>query len=337
MPQGHLFVRPILVAAALASAGLLAACVLTSPVQAHVVAGSRVFPVTLTLDDPGTADEGSLPSLVYQRSVQDGGTGPTHSYNLGFEFDKTITPNTALILNGGYRIQQTNGSKTQAGFQNLYITGKWQVFLNAPHEFVASVGVIRELGGTGTSHTGGDRHGATSPTLYFGKGLGDLPIGLLRPLAVTGELSYTIADKELKASPGQQPSGSSLISAPFVSGLANQYNNGNNNAWSGGVSLQYSLPYLQSQVRNIGLPGFLGDLIPLVEFTWSSPASTPSAQPTRWTAAPGVVYIADWGQVGVEALVPLNKASGPNVGAVALVHFFFDDLFPTSIGKPIFP
>ena len=143
--------RPILVAAALASAGLLAACVLTSPVQAHVVAGSRVFPVTLTLDDPGTADEGSLPSLVYQRSVQDGGTGPTHSYNLGFEFDKTITPNTALILNGGYRIQQTNGSKTQAGFQNLYITGKWQVFLNAPHEFVASVGVIRELGGTGTS------------------------------------------------------------------------------------------------------------------------------------------------------------------------------------------
>jgi len=335
-------VRTIPLAAALASAGLLTTPVLTSPVLtssawAHVVVGNRVFPVTLTLDDPGTADEASLPSFVYQRSVQDGGTGPTHNYNLGYEFDKTITPNTALILNGGYRIQQTNGSKTQTGFQNLYITGKWQAYLNAPHELVVSVGVIRELGGTGTSHTGGDSHGATSPTLYFGKGLGDLPIGMLRPLAVTGELSYTIADKELKVSPGQQPSGGSLISAPFINGLANQSNNGNNNAWSGGVSLQYSLPYLQSQVRNIGLPGFLGDLIPLVEFTWSSPASTPSAQPTRWTAAPGVAYVANWGQVGVEALVPLNKAAGPNVGAVALVHFFFDDLFPTSIGKPIFP
>jgi hypothetical protein len=34
--------------------------------------------------------------------------------------------------------------------------------------------------------------------------------------------------------------------------------------------------------------------------------------------------------------VPLNKSAGPNVGAVALVHFFFDDLFPNSIGKPIF-
>ena len=329
-------------AAALASAGvltlpMLTSTVLMSPAWAHVVAGNRVFPVTLTLDDPGVADEASLPSLVYQRSGADGGTGPTHEYDLGFEYDKTITPTTALILNGGYNIMQTNGSKTQTGFQNLYVTGKWQAYLDPAHEFVASVGIIRELGGTGTVHTGGDGHGSTSPTAYFGKGLGDLPIGMLRPLAVTGELSYTIADKELKAFPAQQPAGGTLISAPFTSGLANQYNNGNNNAWWGGLSLQYSLPYLQSQVRNVGLEGVLGDLIPLVEFTWSSPASTPSAQPTRWTAAPGVIYMANWGEVGVEALVPLNRAGGPNVGAVALVHFFFDDLFPTSIGKPLFP
>ena len=86
-----------------------------------------------------------------------------------------------------------NGSKTQAGWENLFITGKWQVYTNAAHEFVTSLGIIREIGGTGTTHTGADRYGSTTPTLYAGKGLGDLPIGMLRPLAVTGELGYTIA------------------------------------------------------------------------------------------------------------------------------------------------
>jgi hypothetical protein len=34
----------------------------------------------------------------------------------------------------------------------------------------------------------------TAPTLYVGEGLGDLPIGYFRPLAVTGELSRQFTD-----------------------------------------------------------------------------------------------------------------------------------------------
>ena len=193
------------------------------------------------------------------------------------------------------------------------------------------MGVIREIGGTGATHVGSDKHGSTAPTVYFGKGLGDLPIGLFRPLAVTGELSYVIADRALKMTQAAVPA-----TSPFDTGIAAQFNNGANNAWAGGLSLQYSIPYLQSQVKDVGLPGVFGDLVPLVEVTWSSPASSPSAKGTTWTAAPGVVYMADWGQVGMEALIPLNKAAGTNVGVVGLVHFFFDDLFPNTIGKPIF-
>ena len=289
--------------------------------SAHVVAGDRVFPVTLTFDDPGVSDEASLPAFAYQRGGADGGTGPTHDYDFGYEFDKTITPTTALILNGGYHFTQMNGAKTQSGFDNLVITGKWQAYTNAAHEFVVSLGVQRELGGTGTLHTGGDAYGSTSPTLYSGKGFGDLPIGSLRPLAVTGELSYTIADKALKT----------MSTGDLVA-----QNNGNNNAWAGAVSVQYSIPYLQSQVKDYGLPSFFGNLIPVVEVAWSSPASSPSAGGTTWTVAPGLIYMAQWGEVGVEALIPGNKATGSTVGAVALVHFFFDDMFPNSIGKPLF-
>ena len=299
---------------------------------AHVVAGNRVFPVTLTIDDPGTADEVSIPAFTYQRQGANGGTGPEHDFDFGFEYDKTITENTALIFNDGYDVQQINGSKTEAGFENLFITGKWQAYTNGPHEFVVSLGVIREIGGTGTTHTGGDRNGSTAPTGYFGKGLGDLPIGMLRPLAVTGELSYVVADHKLKAIQQQSPTN---ISTPFDTGIAQQFNNGNNNAWSGGFSVQYSIPYLQSQVKDVGLRGVLANLIPVVEVTWSSPASTPSSQGTTWTVAPGVIYLANWGEVGLEALIPANRTTGTTVGAVALVHFFLDDLMPNTLGKPI--
>jgi hypothetical protein len=199
------------------------------PASAHVVAGARVFPVTLTIDDPGAADEASFPAFTYTRGGANGGTGPTHDVAFGFEYDKTITPDTALIINDGYDVDQTNGSKTEAGWENLVLTGKWQFITDADDEFVSSVGVIREFGGTGTSHTGADAFGSTAPTGYFGKGFGDYSIGLLRPLAVTGELGYTIADRELKIfQPSPAAAGSSSAFLPGVAAATN--NGGNNNA-----------------------------------------------------------------------------------------------------------
>lgn len=294
---------------------------------AHVVAGARVFPVTLTIDDPGVADEASAPAFAYSRAGAGGGPGPTHEFDFGFEYDKTITPETALIVNGGVHVLQTDHAGTVGGLQDLVITGKWQAITDAPHEFVLSLGLQQEIGGTGSHTIGADETGFTAPTAYFGKGMGDLPIGASRALAITGELSYAIADKGLKALPPLTQN-NGLVAAQFNNGLAN--------TWAGGVSLQYSIPYLQSQVKDVGLTGILGNLVPLVEFTWTSPASHPNAQSTTWNAAPGAVYMARWGEIGVEALIPLNRGAGANVGVVGLVHFFFDDLFPHSIGRPIF-
>lgn len=322
--------------AAAFAAILLAAAPAAIPANAHVIAGNRVFPVTLTIDDPGTADEVSLPSFQYQRVGSNGGTGPTHDYAYGFEWDKLITSNTALIFNDGYNVQQMNGSKTQAGWQNLFITGKWEFYLNPEHEFVSSFGVIREIGGTSTLHAGGDKYGSTTPTLYFGKGLGDLNTGFFRPFAVTGELSYLFADTKLKQfTAAPQPMGANLTT-PIASSVSPQFNSGTSNGWSGGLSLQYSLPYLQSQVKDVGLTGFLADLVPLVEVRWTSPASKPSNRGVTWTVAPGVVYLTGWGEIGLEAVIPANRTTGTTLGAVALVHFFLDDLMPNTLGKPIF-
>jgi hypothetical protein len=296
------------------AAALACACTIGSPVAfAHVVAGDRVFPVTLTFDDPGVGDEATLPQFIWQRSA-----GPQDQYQFQWEFDKTITPDTAIIYNQGWDVLRAAGMKTHTGFENAFLTGKWQAYVNATHEFVASLGVIREFtGGKTTQNIGGDTYGSTAPTLYMGKGLGDLPIGMLRPLAVTGELSYVIPDRRQNAAGD---------------------NNGNPPAWVGAWSIQYSIPYLQSQVKDFGLPKLIGRLIPLVEFDYFSPAAGPaSGNPATLTIAPGVIYLGETFQVGLEALIPANKAAGQNVGLIAQVHFFFDDLFPNSLGKPLFP
>lgn len=302
---------------------------------AHAVAGARVFPVTLTLDDPGVADEASIPTFTYQRQGTQGGPGPTYQYNVSAEFDKRITEHLGIGFNDGYTIQSTAYDKTRTGFLDLVVTLKYQAWVNPPHELIFSLGVIREFGRTGTSHTGADESSNTTPTIYFGKGFGDLPTPALRPFAISGTAGYLIADKKLKAS-GASPSDLDANATAGLTGLQEQrFNNGYSNRWVGGVSLQYSFPYLQSQVRDIGLGRFFGRLTPLVELAYSSPASSPSNLGTQIVFAPGVIYQGDNFQFGVEALIPGNKASGTSVGVIAQFHVFFDDLFPNTLSKPL--
>jgi hypothetical protein len=301
-----------LFAAAAAAAGAGLAALGAVPAHAHVVVGERVFPVTLTFDDPGVGDEATVPQVVYQP-----GASGQKQYQVQWEYDKRITPYTALIYNQGYDVLTQPGMKTRTGFENAAISGKWQSLTIPQSETVVSLGVIQELGGgSATQNTGGDATGTTAPTIYAGQGLGALPIGLLRPLAITGELNYNIPNHRLNSDGDNK-------GQPF--------------SWTGGVSLQYSVPYLQANVKHYDMPAFFGRMIPLVELTWFSPAAGPAqGLPANFTIAPGVIYFGDTFQVGLEALIPGNKAAGPHLGAILQVHFFFDDLFPKSLGRPLF-
>jgi hypothetical protein len=280
--------------------------------DAHAVAGNRVFPVTLQIDDPGVGDEASVPAFNY---VQADGSPTTNQYGFNFEYDKTITQNLGIGINWGWNINQVKGGKTAGGFQNLAITGKYQTYVNGPHEFIMSIGVQREFGGTGNTNQGADRFGSTEPTIYFGKGLGDLPIGNLRPLAITGEFGYNIQDVTLNSTGTNQ---------------------GGENSVDAGITIQYSMPYLQSQVKDYGLPDFFNHLVPVVELTSNIPTGgvmLPS--PTTFYISPGVIYTADEWEAGIEAVFPGNASSGAHVGVVALFHLFFDDMFPNTLGKPL--
>jgi hypothetical protein len=307
----------------------LAACVVLPSAQAaaHGFAGPHMFVSTLILDDPNVADEASLPTFSWQPQPNDGGP-VSNGFAAEWEFDKRITENFGFAINSGYQWLTQPGMKTANGWENLSLTLKYKPYVNAEHEFMMSVGVVRNFARTGATGSNGatldnDDSSSTAPTFYFGKGFGDMPIGWARAFALTGELSYQIADKKLKITGTDPDSGSPL------------FNNGTSNQWSGGLSLQYSIRYLSGQVKDYGLPEFVNRLTPLVEVAWSSPASQPNQGNTQYLIAPGINYTATNYAVSVEALIPGNKQTGSHVGVIAQFHLYFDDLFPTSLGKPI--
>ena len=60
------------------------------------------------------------------------------------------------------------------------------------------------------------------------------------------------------------------------------------------------------------------------------------ASGTIGTVNPGVIWSGRYAQLAVEAQIPINNRSGRGIGWVAQLHFYLDDLFPKTIGRPIF-
>jgi len=56
---------------------------------------------------------------------------------------------------------------------------------------------------------------------------------------------------------------------------------------------------------------------------------------TTGTINPGILYETKYFQIGAEAIIPVNGASGHDVGAVVQLQIFLDDIWPKIFGHPI--
>jgi len=99
-----------------------------------------------------------------------------------------------------------------------------------------------------------------------------------------------------------------------------------------GFAVEYSLLYLQSFVKDVGLGEPFNRMIPIVEFSLQRPFG---GGPTTGTVNPGVLWAGRYMQYGLEAIIPVNSRTGGKTGVMFQIHFFLDDLFPKSIGKPL--
>ena len=274
--------------------------------QAHGFEGDYFFPPTIATDDPFATDELLLPSVSYFRSPAANGSPATGTTDVGFEFDKEIFPKFAVGISGDYLYQKPQGMGQITGWDDFSLSAKYQLWENAEHQAIFSVGGLWQIGGSGSKQVGADSANVFTPTVYFGKAFGDLPDSLeyARPFAITGTLGEDIPTS---AEP-------------------------NNLNW--GIALEYSLPYLQQQVKDIGLPQPFKNMIPLVEFSMSSPENRDGGV-TTGTINPGILYENTYFQIGAEAQIPVNSASGHNIGAIVQLEIFIDDIWPRAFGHPL--
>ena len=273
---------------------------------AYTAAGDRLFAATLVL--PQIAPSDAVYANVMTLPLSGGALGTANrATDITITYGKTITERLGLVFNEAYTRLDRVGAATSYGWQNLEGELKYLLMNDQVDEFVLTLGLHQEFGGTGAGRVGASPSGATTPRLYAGKGLGDLDIGYLRPLALTGFSGFQIADAS---------------SRPHL--------------LIGGVAIQYSIPYLQSKVHSFALPGVIRGLTPMLEVRYAVP-SGPSrgARPTA-LIAPGVSYAGAGWELAVEALVPATPATGKGVGVTVQFYLALDFVFPDTIGRPLF-
>ncbi len=76
-------------------------------------------------------------------------------------------------------------------------------------------------------------------------------------------------------------------------------------------------------------------MTPVVELQLAMPMADGAGAPTTGTVNPGLIWSGRHVQLGAEAMIPINAASGHAVGGIVQAHWFIDDLFPRSLGRPI--
>lgn len=308
-------------------------CLLVSCPQllwAHGFAGQRFFPTTLAIEDPFVSDELSF-LFSHLKEAAEGDEPPVFASEFALEYSKRITPHLGLSLGGEFRHLKPQGESVETGFGNLEVGAKYQFFTSTAHETLLSLGFGAEVGGTGDGNAEAEPFSVLSPALFFGKGFGDVPesVRYLRPLAITGTLAANIPTT------GTTVTISRHVEDGVVEIEREEERHPTTLSW--GFSLQYNLQYLQAFVRDIGLGAPLNRMIPLVEFAFETCLHHGCEGATTGTINPGLLWFGKSIQLGAEAVIPLNDRSGEGVGVLVLVHFFIDDLFPTSLGRPIFP
>jgi hypothetical protein len=304
--------------------GMCALVAMPNWADAHGFAGDRFFPATISTDDPFAASELSLPTISAIR--QPGGSGPVKDINISTDLSVLVLPRTAVTIGDGYQIVKPANQRALTGFDNLTANVLFEFYENDPHELITSVGLTWEIGGTGRRSLGASSFSTFTPTFYVGKGLGDLPSSLpwLRPIALTGEVGLSIPSR----------AGDRSVSFDTATGRNQVTITPNPDLIQWGIAVEYSLIYLQEHVKDIGLRAPFDRLIPLVEFAMQTPVNR-LIGPTTGTVNPGIIWSGQYCQFGVEAVIPVNSHTGNNVGVVAQLHFYLDDILPKVFSKPL--
>jgi len=273
--------------------------------HAHGVVGQRSFIEPFITEDVNPKNEFVVARPEWDTS-RDG-----HSLSYGFGLEKKLSDHFSITLDSQWdRVSPSAADEpSESGFNNLGITLKYAFFINPDHEAIASF-AVESSAPTGTADVGAEKDWAFKPFFLYGKGFGDLPDALkyLRPFAVQGDF-------------GPEVSTGAGTPTTFAHNLA----------------LQYSIPYLQAAVVDLGIGWPFNDLIGVTEFNFEHGVHGEEAGTNKITTTPGIVYMDRWVELGVAGRFPLSGSARDELdrGIIFIVDLFIDDIWPATTWQPL--
>jgi hypothetical protein len=287
-----------------AALALALTAALAGEAAAHGIVGQRSFIEPFVTEDVNPKNE-----FVIARPERDFGA-EEKVWSYGFGLEKKLSDDLSLTLDSEWLHISPRDPEEEptSGFGNLGIMLKYALYRCEQHEGIVSFAVEAEAP-TGSADVGAERDSAFRPFFLYGKGLGDLPegLGLLRAFAVQGDFGPEIStDHE--------------TTTAFVHDIA----------------IQYSIPYLQSSVKDVGLRWPFANLLPVVEFNFEHGVKGEESGTMSAIVTPGLVYMDQWVELGVAGRFPLNDTAREEIdpGVIFIVDLFIDDLLPWTRWQP---
>src|SRR4030088_2485958 len=303
-----------------AIAGFLFLVVTCSQASAAYV-GDRFFASTLATTVPTAADFYNPPYFV---KLPD--TATTREVDFPTTYSRLVTKDLGVFFTETFRVIEDANRGTRSGFDNLLIGPHYQLYTTPEHQFVVTVGGTAAIGGTGSPGIAAS-FSTLTPTVYIGKGFGDLPDSLawLRPLTVSGTVAVAVPTAStslgtidsLRADAGAF---TSLMTVP--SGATTLSETINPKILQLGFALEYSLVTNQYTGPNRTGTRYPEGWVPLFDLQRGPPLDGPLAGKPTGTINPGVIWVNRYLQVGIEAIIPMNTQSARALGVRAQAHLY---------------
>src|SRR3979490_739582 len=303
-----------------AIAGFLFLVVTCSQASAAYV-GDRFFASTLATTVPTAADFYNPPGFV---KLPD--TATTREVDFPTTYSRLVTKDLGVFFTETFRVIEDANRGTRSGFDNFVIGAQYQLYTNPEHQFVFTVGGTAAIGGT-VAQGIASSFSTLTPTLYIGKGFGDLPDSMawLRPLTISATAAVAVPTDS-----------TSLVTTTLPTGATPRSETINPNVLQLGFALEYSLVTNMYTGPNRTGTRYPEGWVPLVEFTTATPLNGPLAGGRTGTGNRGVIWVNRYLQVAAEAIIPIDAHSGRDLGVRAQAHLYLSAIFPDFYAKPVF-
>lgn len=270
---------------------------------AHGVVGDYVFLEPIITQDPTPANELDILAPSWVKSSD------ANTYSVAFSMEKVLYLDENYVprfsIGGGSNWSHSSPfvGPGREGFDDLTLFAKYSLFYSLEHEFMMTIAAQLRLP-TGNPGVQAQSHTSLGPVFLWEKGMGDIPnlpaIKYLRPFGIQSDFGYV----------------------PALGGHTSHH-------MFADAIIEYSLPYLSNNVRDIGLRWPLRNLFLFNEINYDQLITGPSGQtfPTI-LATPGIAYISYHFEVAVGTQFALNNASRPGTHAavVGLLDIFYDSI-----------